>query len=133
MIPGWDNIVAWITKWAFALILGGVVFLASVGAYLWHKHNVEQAASALPKAQVEIQKGQVQSGKDAANTVDKNGQDAAKTDEETRKSNDTILKSPGAKTGLDPALDDAGRRAVCMRESAKHLLECQQLLQSHPK
>src|SRR5690606_7563037 len=54
------------------------------------------------------------------------------TDDLTRSNRDAILSSPGAQERLDPDLDAAARRAICLRQSARDYPQCRALLSADP-
>jgi hypothetical protein len=72
--------------------------------------------------------GQTAAGRDAVATVSANAAHAAEIDRQTQENRDVILKAPGADVQLDPGLDTATRRAICMRASAKRDPACVALL-----
>lgn len=129
----WGSVVAWVTKWAVLLIIGAALVVGAVGWWIWHERQIEKNAVAPVKAQVQVDKSKIESAHEAIKTVEENGKSAAKTDDTTRKTNVIILKTPGANVDLDPALDAAGRAALCLHKSAADLPECQQLHKSDPR
>lgn len=129
----WAGVVAWVTKWAVLLAIGALLIAGAIGWWVWHNHEIAKNAAAIPKAQVQVDKAKIDSAKEAVGVVEENGKKSAATDDTTRKNNVIILKVPGAKVDLDPALDAAGRAALCVHNAYANLPECQQLQRSGPK
>lgn len=132
MMPSLTGFMAWVEKYTAFLVIGAVT-LAIIGLLIWRHHEQVLVNAAAPaKAQAQVNAADAQSGRDAVNAVSGNGKKEAATDDTTRKNNVIILKTPGAEVSLSPALDAAGRVAVCLRESASGLPECQRLLHPNP-
>lgn len=131
-MPDLAGFQAWVIR-NTALLVFGVVVLVVVGLLIWRHHEQVLVNAAAPaKAQAQVNAADAQSGRDAVNAVSNNGKKEAATDDTTRKNNAIILKTPGAEVSLSPALDTAGRNAVCLRQSAASLPECQRLLHPNP-
>lgn len=126
-----DKVIAFATKWAVLLIIGAVLLLGVTGYLIWHRHQIEKNAAAGANAKTQVEKANSDNAHDAIGVIVEHGKTDTKTDDITRTNNDIIHKTPGAAVGLNPELDAAGRRALCMRPSAAHLPECQQLLHPH--
>lgn len=127
------DIGAWFAKWGLIVIVSIALIISAVVAFKIHEHQVVQNAVAPVKAQAAVSAADAQSGHDAVNITAKNAKESDQTDTTTRNNHAVIIQLPGAKVTLDPALDAAGRRAICMRPSAAGLPECQSLLQPDPK
>lgn len=54
-------------------------------------------------------------------------------DNQTEENRDAILNAPGADQRIDPALNAAFRRSVCMRHASADLPECRAMLQPDPR
>ena len=98
----------------------------------------EQTAAEIRAAEIqkaaEAEAGQVfagartESARDAVGAItEKAAQDAASEDL-SRKNRDEILAQPGASVVVSPDVAAAGRRAICLRDSARCRPECVRLL-----
>lgn len=125
-----------VTRWAACgiaglAVAGGIVWLVWTVFFAGHaaqqKHDVVQA-----QGQQQISNAGAAAGKDAIPIIVKNYNTGAAIDAQTQEAIRDILKIPGAAQAVDPALDDYGRRAVCMRGSAAGLPECEHLQRSDP-
>ena len=79
-----------------------------------------------------VAEGQVAAGRDAVAVVTANAAHGQEIDRQTQENRDAILNAPGADVQLDPGLDTATRRAICMRASAKRDPACVALLNPRP-
>lgn len=129
----WVSVLAWAEKYLIWLALIVMVVVIVTMWFFLHDHQVAVNAAAPAKAEAKVNAAQAQSGHDAINTVIGNEKKSNETDDKTRKSNAIILQLPGAAVTLDPKLDAAARRAVCMYDAAANLPECQRLLQPSTK
>jgi hypothetical protein len=77
--------------------------------------------------------GQVAAGRDAVAIVTDNAASGREIDRQTQENRDAIFNAPGADAQLDPGLDTAARRAICMRASAQRDPACVALLNSRPR
>lgn len=125
-----------IAKWAFF----GIVGLLAVGAILWVGWKLffaERAAEAKhDQVQTQAVIGKAQAGQDSAAqavkiTID-NGKAAVQIDAAVRSAINAIAQTKGADVQLDPALDDLGRRSICLRASAASLPDCQPVQPANP-
>jgi hypothetical protein len=107
---------------AAVLIIVGLFWLQG------RSHN----AAVVAKAGGTIAEGQATAGRDAVGVVVGNADRQDETDKVTQGNRDDILSQPGAQAPLDPAVGYAGRRAVCLRKSARGLPACKRLLDAHP-
>lgn len=80
-----------------------------------------------------VAEGRTISGQEAVAKAGDVSKRASETDDLTRMNQDAILSAPGAQESVDPALDAAGRCAICMRASARNSPSCQRLLKSCPR
>lgn len=128
-----DSLIAWATKYAILLIVCAVAAFG-LGIWAWRAHEQSLVNAAAPaEAAAKVNAADAQSGKDAVNAVNDNDKKSTAIDDTTRKNNVIIIHEPGASVNLDPALDAAGRAAICMHDSAAGLPECQRLRQSSPQ
>ena len=125
--------MAWLARWSILLIGGALIIVALVVAWIWHNHEVAKNAAAPAQAHAQVEKANSENAHDAIGVIVDHDKADKVTDDTTREHNAIIHKTPGASTGIDPALDAAGRNAICMHKSAAHLPECRQLLQPHPQ
>lgn len=126
------DIEAWLVKHAIMLVVL-LVLIACVIFWLWHEHEQAMVNAAAPaKAAAAMDSGQIQSGQQAIKITVDNGKASAATDAQTRLNTDAINKLAAAKVAVDPAVDDAIRRGVCVYVSAASLPECQSLLHPGP-
>ena len=111
-----------------ALALGAIIILWTA----WWAFIIRPAENAKKAAEAEA--GQVfadartESARDAVGAItEKAAQDAASEDL-SRKNRDEILAQPGASVVVSPDVAAAGRRAICLRDSARCRPECVRLL-----
>lgn len=123
----------WVRTWIVAIIIVVIIVVTVIVAYNIHVHMVAADAAAPAKAQAAVSQADVKSGQAAVNTTEDVAKESDKTDDTTRKNNVVIIHEPGASVTLDPALDTAGRVAICMRESTSGFLECKSLLKLNSK
>jgi hypothetical protein len=76
--------------------------------------------------------GQVQAAKDATGITANTMSDAQAIDQQTRTNDENIQKSAGAGVAVAPGVDDAGRRALCLRRAYRDQPSCVALLNAHP-
>lgn len=89
-----------------------------------------QREAAIAHASAVLAETRTDSAVSAMNSVSNNAEAEKVIDQQVQESTNAILSSPGAPIIVDPVLDGAGRRAICMHASAANLPECQRLL--HP-
>jgi hypothetical protein len=77
--------------------------------------------------------GQAAAGRDAVEVVSGAAKRDDQIDQQTKDNRDAILNAPGADQRLDPGLDAATRRAVCMRASARRDPQCVALLDARSR
>lgn len=117
-----------IVAWAVGA-LAALLFAAWV---VWKLFFAQHAADAAhDKAEIHAQqvvgKATSDAGAKASNIVAESATKEAKTHEITRDHYFEITKAPGADDIVPPAVDAAFRRAICLRDSAARLPECQRL------
>jgi hypothetical protein len=76
--------------------------------------------------------GRTAAAQDASAIRDRADARDQSTDDLTRSNTDAILNAPGADARLDPDLDAAARRAICLRQSARHDPQCRAMLSADP-
>lgn len=112
------------------IALGGIVGVAVLVA-IWFVF-IEPGRAAQREAEARVAAAAAQSratsAAEAVNRVAERAEDEALTDQATRENRDAILSSPGARAPVDPGVDDAGRRAICLRQSARCTPGCVRLL-----
>lgn len=127
--------IGWTTTRLIAAALAAVVVLAVAGfvAYrvFWAPIEAKRAVAAA-KGETAIAGAGVQSGAAAVGIVSGNAQGEKNTDQTTRTNYVYITKAAGAGDPVNPGVDAAGRRAVCLRASAAGLPDCQRLREAHP-
>ncbi len=92
-----------------------------------HRQDAAQA-----KAGQIVAEGQTAAGKDAIGVVTDNAGKEAQTDALTRDNNKAIRSAEGAADPVAAGVDDAGRRALCMRRAYAGSAACKRLLNAHP-
>lgn len=92
--------------------------------------NARNAAESA--AQATLSGARTEAAKDAGAVSDAASRAATATEDLTRKNRDEILAQPGAQQPVDPRLGDAGRRAICLRQSARNDPACKRLLGARP-
>lgn len=120
-----------------AKITIGILVAAVAGFVIWKVFFAERAAEQKhdliqAQGQAKISDAGAKAGAAAVPIIVKNFQSGAAIDAQTQEAIREALKAPGAKQSVDPALDDLGRRAICVRASAAGLPECQRLLHPPP-
>jgi len=123
-------------KYRLVAIAAGAVAVLVALALVWWLVFI-RPASAQRDAKVAQATGAVavggqQSAHQAIDTIVKRQDGDVKIDNQTRANNVTILKAAGAGDPVNPAVDDAGRRAICMYKSSADLPDCKRLLQPNP-
>lgn len=101
-----------------------------VGGMLWLQAHDRDKAAPIKAGRI-VAEGQAAAGRDAVGVVVGNADGQAAIDKTTQGNRDDILSQPGANVPVDPAVGDAGRRAVCLRKSARDLPACKRLLDAH--
>lgn len=113
-------------------LIGGAVVLALL-LVLWLAMSAGGRArqdAARSKAGLVIAQGGTKAATDATSVViDQNAAENASADL-TRKNDAEIRKAPGADAAVQPGVDLAGRRALCLRNAYRDQPACKQLL--HP-
>jgi hypothetical protein len=124
---------------AKALVIGIAVFvigcaLVWVGWKLFFAEHAAERKTQQVQTQAAIGKGEAgaASGHDAIQITVDNSKAAAGIDAAVREALHAISQTKGADQKLDPALDAAGRNAICMRPSAIGLPDCQHLQHASP-
>ena len=79
-----------------------------------------------------LAEGRTAAAQDASAIRDRADACDQSTNDLSRSNRDAILSSPGADVRLDPRLDDAARRAICLRQSARDDLQCRAMLNADP-
>lgn len=92
--------------------------------------NARKAAESA--AQATLSDARTEATKDAGAVSDAASRAATANEDLTRKNRDEILAQPGAEQPVDPRLGDAGRRAICLRQSARNDPACKRLLGARP-
>lgn len=133
-IPGEAEAVGWAAKNVLWLILVAVVVLALlyVGYAVFIAPQNARNAVAAANGNAQISAAGNASAHEAVQAVNANGQNEAHIHDATRIDHETIIHEPGASVPISDDLDAAGRRAVCMHDSAAGLPECQRLRQPGP-
>jgi len=119
--------------WALLGFIGAVI----LGFVIWKVFFAERAAQAKhDKVEQQVNTGLgktgVESGKQAVEITVKNNTQAAGIDRDTQRAIHDLLKAPGANSPVDPGLAALARSAICMRDSAAGLDQCQQMLRPGP-
>lgn len=94
-----------------------------------------RAADKLRQAEAEktLADGRTAAAQDASAIRDRADARDQFTDDQTRSNRNAILSSPGAQERLDPDLDAASRRAICLRQSARNDPQCRAMLGPDPR
>jgi flagellar biosynthesis/type III secretory pathway M-ring protein FliF/YscJ len=92
--------------------------------------NARKAAESA--AQATLSETRTGSAKEATHVSDGVSRATAATEDTTRKNRDEILAQPGASVLVSPEVANAGRRAICLRQSARNDPECKRLLAASP-
>lgn len=116
--------------WAAAALV--LLLLIASGWQLATEPGRARARAAQAQVQAVQAQSQAAAGADAVAIVTASAAQDAATDRQTQENRDAILAAPGASAPVDPAVGAAGRRAVCLRQSARRLAECQPLQPPRP-
>jgi hypothetical protein len=92
-----------------------------------HKQEVAQEAAAAKVAPYQG-KAQAQATDAVASQTDREITNAA----DTARNHDAIIHAPGAQAPVDPGVDDAGLRALCLRRTYASQPQCVRLRQADP-
>ena len=112
---------------ALLLLVGGIAGVQTL------RLNHAKADLQIAKDRADVAEARVKAAADAAAVVSHTTANDAATDKQTKDNRDGILRAPGALAPVDPGVDDAGRRAICMRHSARCTPSCVRLLGACPK
>lgn len=125
---------SWLSRNALIVtIVVAVILAAGVAFYALYVHPQNQQHDlAARKGEAAIAQGAQQSGHDAIRTIQGNHAHEQAIDQQTRTNYVYITKAAGAGDPVNPAVDAAGRHAICLRSSAAGLSECQRLLKPNP-
>jgi hypothetical protein len=109
--------------------LGAVALAVLAVLYLvvWKPAHDRQAAANAHAGQA-VATGQAAAAHDALDIVVNTNQQETEADAQTRANDRAIRGAPGASASIDPGLDDAGRRALCLRRAYRGSAACQRLL-----
>jgi hypothetical protein len=114
--------------------IGAALMLAVIGSGWWlvTEPGRARARANLAAAEAIQAQGQAAAGRDAVAIVTNAAARDGATDRQTQENRDAILAAPGASAPVDAGVGAAGRRAVCLRPSARRLPECQPLQPARP-
>lgn len=122
------------TGWASIAAVGAIILILAVGGWwMLTEPGRQRAAANLAGASQVVSDARAASGADAVSVVTKNAASEREIDQQSTENRDAILNVPGASAPVDPAVGDAGRRAVCLRKSARCLPGCVRLLGPCPR
>lgn len=107
-----------------AFLVAGYLILTAPGR--------ERAKADAARASQIVAEGRAAAGADAVAIVVAGQSRDAETDTLTQRNADAIRNAPGADVRLDPGLDLATRRAICLRPSASRNPDCVALLHPRP-
>ncbi len=103
-----------------------VLWLFVTGPQRAHEEAAKASAQAISAS------SRTSASKDAIGVVVGAEKRTEEIDTQSKESRDEIQHAPGADAPVNPAVGDAGRRAVCLRESSRRLPACRKLLDAHP-
>ncbi|WP_298699177.1 hypothetical protein [uncultured Brevundimonas sp.] len=119
------------TGWAVVLAVVCIIALLATCARdarrdAQRAHQAAEIAAGLTEARTQAARdaGLIRDGAEA--------RDAA-IDNLNRRNTDAIQSAPGADQRLDPAVTDAGRRALCLRDATRGDPACRELFQPRPR
>lgn len=127
MLAQW-NALTTMVKLVIAAVVVILVALAVWWFFIHPAHLRQEAATA--KAQSQYSGAQSQSAKDAVSTLSAQQSLEAKRAQTTKEANDAINKTSGAKVPVAADTNDAGVRAICMRDNYRDTPRCRQVLGS---
>ena len=117
------------TGWAIVAALIAVVLILGMCSYVGMQRRAAQEA----RGAAGMAEAGREAARDAIGVVERSQARSDETDALTKENRDAILSAPGADQRLDPGLDAAARRAVCLRRSSAHLAECRAVLDTDPR
>lgn len=115
-----------LTPVGWACTATAAIGVLAVAAWLLTAPMRQASAAAQAKASAAFTSARADSAQAAVQVVDAGAARDAGVDVITRENRDAILKAPGADLRLDPALNAAGLRALCMRDAYRGSAECLQ-------
>ncbi len=124
--------VGWAAKNALWLVLGAVAVLLYVGYAVFLAPHAARNAVATANGQRAVTAAGAASAHDAVQTVAGNAAHETTVHDTVRIDHETIIHEPGASVPVSDDLDAAGRRAICVHDSAAGNPDCQRLRQPGP-
>jgi len=115
-----------------ATAVAAIVLAAAIWFVLTEPGRQKAKANAAGASQI-VAEGQAAAGRDAVAITSANASSEAEIAKQTQENRDAILNAPGAGVQLDPGLDTAARRAICMRHAARRDPQCVALLDARPR
>jgi hypothetical protein len=126
---------AWRTLGLAGRIAAGLAVLVILITVWWliigrPAHDRRVAAEA--KAAAIVATGQAAAARDAVAIVTDSAKTERAIDAQTQENSDAIHAAPGAGAQVDPGVDAAGRRALCLRHALRDQPACVKLLGPRP-
>lgn len=118
------------TGWLAVACLALALILLTMCVADGHQKAADRTRQA--EAHKTLAEGRTAAAQDASAIRDKADARDQSTDDLTRSNTDAIRNAPGADARLDPDLDAAARRAICLRQSARHDPQCSAMLGPDP-
>lgn len=113
-----------------AIVIGALV-LAGIGWWILTEPGRQRARAVEAQTGQVLAEGRRDAATDAITVITGSHDRDASIDLQTKENDHAIRSAPGADARLDPGLDAATRRAICMRASARTDPACVALL--HPR
>lgn len=126
------TVAALLTPAGWAVAGGSAIVAVALACWLITTPARQHQAAAEAHADVVITGAQQKAASDAVAVVVGSAARETAIDQTTRDNRDAILSAPGAAAPVDPAVGDAGRRSICLRQSAAGDPACQRLLHTRP-
>lgn len=111
----------------------GIIGLLLLGYWTITEPGRQRAKTNAAVASQTVAEGRAAAGADAVAVVAASGARDAEITRQTTENTDAIRNAPGADLRLDPGLDAATRRAICMRDSARADPRCQPVQHLGPR
>jgi hypothetical protein len=101
----------------YLLILAGIMLLGLLIVFGVHSCDVRHNRAAQSRVEASQAQSAAESASDAINTVSRSDEASRASEEQSRQAERDIRAAPGADQAVNPAVRDAGLRALCKRST----------------
>jgi hypothetical protein len=123
-------VIAGLSTRIIAMIVGAILLLGII-AFGVHSCDVRRSKAAQSRVERSQAEAASNSASDAINTVAASGEAAAASEDLTRSNERDIRNAKGSNAAVDPAVRDAGLRALCLRRAYRDDPKCR-VFKSNP-